>query len=101
MIYDNTPIQWDRSSNPRRVNHRVADAHLFPNPAEKMRNHLAEDMIEEDMLHLMKIYIKLLWLMAVYLMELWRYWKTVVFWYASSVTEEVYHPLLLMTVSTS
>jgi hypothetical protein len=65
MMYHDKPIvwdqwikaaQWDRTSNPRRVHHRITDSHLYPNPAEKMRNHLAEDMMGEDMLHLMKLY---------------------------------------------
>ena len=48
--------KWDRSSNPRRVHHAITESHLHPNPSEKMRNHLAEDMMGTDMLHLMQLY---------------------------------------------
>jgi hypothetical protein len=49
-------VQWDRDSNPRRVHYKLTDSHLYPNSAEKMRNHLAEEMMDEDMLHLMQLY---------------------------------------------
>jgi hypothetical protein len=34
----------------------VTESHLHPNIAEKMRNELAETMLNTDMLHLMKSY---------------------------------------------
>lgn len=42
--------------NSRSIHYRVTDNHIFPNNSEKMRNHLAEDMLNGDMLHLMKCY---------------------------------------------
>ena len=33
-----------------------SDQHLYPNSSEKMRNHLAEDMLNEDFLYLMEAF---------------------------------------------
>lgn len=49
-------VKWDRETNSRLVHRKVTDAHLFPNQSEKMRNQLAEDMLNGDMLNLMKAY---------------------------------------------
>jgi hypothetical protein len=49
-------VKWDRENNSRPIHHRVSDSHLFPNNAEKMRNHLAEDMLDTTMLNLMTSY---------------------------------------------
>lgn len=49
-------VKWDRDTNPRPIHRRVTDSHLFPNPAEKMRNSLAEDMLNGEMLRLMQAY---------------------------------------------
>jgi hypothetical protein len=40
----------------RRIHHKVTESHLHPNIAEKMKNELAETMLNTDMLHLMKSY---------------------------------------------
>lgn len=37
--------RWDREVNSRPINHKISDTNLFPNPAEKMRNHLAEEVL--------------------------------------------------------
>ena len=49
-------VEWDRNTNGRRIHHKVTESHLHPNIAEKMRNELAETMLNTDMLHLMKSY---------------------------------------------
>lgn len=49
-------VEWDRNTNGRHIHHKVTESHLHPNIAEKMRNELAETMLNTDMLHLMKSY---------------------------------------------
>ncbi|KAJ8017433.1 hypothetical protein HOLleu_45163 [Holothuria leucospilota] len=49
-------VKWDRMTNSRLINHKITDAHLFPDSGEKMRNHLAEEMLNADALNLMKCY---------------------------------------------
>lgn len=49
-------VQWDRMVNSRCIHHKVTDTHLYPNGSEKMRNQLAEDMLDTNMLHLMQCY---------------------------------------------
>ena len=49
-------VAWDMSTNSRRIHYRITEAHLHPNDSEKMRNELAETMLNGDMLHLMKCY---------------------------------------------
>lgn len=49
-------VEWDRTVNARRIHHKVTDSHLHPNLAEKMRNELAETMLDSEMLNLMKSY---------------------------------------------
>ncbi|CAC5395429.1 unnamed protein product [Mytilus coruscus] len=46
----------DEEKNSRRVHYKLTSSHLHPDSAEKMRNHLAEEVLNEDMLHLMKEY---------------------------------------------
>ncbi|KAJ8045597.1 Spectrin beta chain, non-erythrocytic 1 [Holothuria leucospilota] len=48
--------KWDRDTNSRLIHHKITNAHIFPNQSEKMRNHLAEEMLDEDALYLMKCY---------------------------------------------
>ncbi|XP_070559920.1 uncharacterized protein [Ptychodera flava] len=48
--------QWDQRNNSVRVHRRLTDEHLFPNPQQKMRNKLAEQVLDVDMLSLMKDY---------------------------------------------
>lgn len=40
----------------RPICHKITDSHLYPNSAEKMRNHLAEEMLNEDFLYLMECF---------------------------------------------
>ncbi len=49
-------VAWDRKTNSRPLHHKIKQEHLHPNGPEKMRNHLAEDMLDQNMLHLMKMY---------------------------------------------
>lgn len=49
---------WDEKTNSRRINHKLTSSHLNPDSAEKMRNHLAEEVLDSNMLHLMKEYQK-------------------------------------------
>ncbi|CAC5382466.1 unnamed protein product [Mytilus coruscus] len=48
--------KWDEEKNSRRVHYKLTSSHLHPDSAEKIRNHLAEEVLNEDMLHLMKEY---------------------------------------------
>lgn len=47
--------EWDLSTNSMRVHHRLTDDHLHPDQSAKMRNKLAEEVLNEDMLYLMKV----------------------------------------------
>jgi hypothetical protein len=49
-------VKWDREVNTRPLCHKITDQHLYPNSSEKMRNHLAEDMSNEDFLYLMEAF---------------------------------------------
>lgn len=48
--------QWDRSTNTFPIHHKLSDEHLFPTNAQKMRNKLAFQVLDNDMLHLMRCY---------------------------------------------
>ncbi|XP_062587022.1 uncharacterized protein LOC134248629 [Saccostrea cucullata] len=47
---------WDISSHAFPVHHKLSQEHLFMTPEAKMRNHLAEDVLDGNMLHLMELY---------------------------------------------
>ena len=49
-------VHWDRNINSRLIHFRVTQEHLYPNSSQKMRNHLAEEMLNNEMLYLMKCY---------------------------------------------
>lgn len=51
-------VEWDmeRLSSGRRIYPKITKSHLRPSDSEKMRNHLAEEMLNTDMLHLMECY---------------------------------------------
>ena len=44
---------WDRCHNPMRVHPKLTDNHIFLNKPAKMRNLLAEDFLNKDMLNVM------------------------------------------------
>ncbi len=50
--------QWDCSANPemQRLHHRLTREHIEPRNASKMRNHLAEECLNTDMLNLVLRY---------------------------------------------
>ena len=50
--------QWDTSKNALKVYPQLTNDHFFLNSQLKMRNKLAEDVLNENMLHLMKCYQK-------------------------------------------
>jgi len=39
-----------------RIHYKLTDIHLNPDKAEKMRNHLATEVLNKDMLHLMQVF---------------------------------------------
>lgn len=45
---------WNAKTNSRLIYHKLTLSHLRPDSSEKMRNHLAEDILDENMLNLMK-----------------------------------------------
>jgi hypothetical protein len=47
---------WDISTNPFPIHHRLSQEHIYLSPEGKMRNHLAEEVLNGEMLHLMKQY---------------------------------------------
>ena len=49
---------WDISSHGLPVHHKLTQEHLFLTSEAKMRNHLAEDVLDCNMLHLMELYQK-------------------------------------------
>ncbi|ELT87513.1 hypothetical protein CAPTEDRAFT_190460 [Capitella teleta] len=48
--------QWDTENNPLPIHRKLTPAHMQPDSSEKMRNHLAEEVLDKDMLLLMKEY---------------------------------------------
>ena len=47
---------WDISTNPFPVHHKLSNEHMFLTSESKMRNRLAEDVLDVEMLHLMEAY---------------------------------------------
>ena len=45
----------NRDINPIAIHRKLTEAHISPNQSELMRNHLAEDVLDTEMLHLMKV----------------------------------------------
>lgn len=58
IIWDHwkSAVQWDRDVNTRPVCHKFTDLHLYPNNAEKTKNHLVEEMLNGDFLYLMECF---------------------------------------------
>ena len=54
MFYD--AYMWDKETNTLRIHRRLTDEHLRLNSALKMRNHLAENILDFEMLNLMRQY---------------------------------------------
>ena len=51
-------FEWDRSTNPEmmRLHHKLSQEHIDLTSSSKMRNHLAEQCLDRDMLNLMTCY---------------------------------------------
>lgn len=49
-------FSWDISTNPFPVHRKLSNEHMFLTSESKMRNRLAEDVMDADMLHLMEVY---------------------------------------------
>ena len=47
---------WDKASNFLRIHRKLTDDHFFLNSTLKMRNHLAEEVLNSDMLYLLQCY---------------------------------------------
>ena len=45
---------WDINTNPFPLHRKLTDEHIYLSTQSKMRNHLAEEVLNSDMLHLMK-----------------------------------------------
>ncbi|XP_070579064.1 uncharacterized protein [Ptychodera flava] len=50
--------EWDLNTNPVRIHFKLTEEHLHPDQTAKMRNHLAEEVLNKDMLYLMLAYQK-------------------------------------------
>lgn len=61
-------FNWDLT-NSFRVHHKLSDEHIFPTNSQKMRNKLAFDVLDSEMLNLMKCYSQTLTLAAQIEME--------------------------------
>ena len=48
-------VAWDRLKS-RKIHQKITEAHMNPSSSEKMRNHLAEEVLNNDMLYLMLCY---------------------------------------------
>lgn len=45
---------WDQNNHSFKIHHRLSQDHIHPNNAQKMRNKLAFETLDSDMLYLMK-----------------------------------------------
>lgn len=54
---------WDISTHPFPVHHKLSQDHIYLTSEAKMRNHLAEQILNEEMLHLMN-YFNRIWVKA-------------------------------------
>ncbi|MDH5640771.1 MAG: hypothetical protein OEY28_05720, partial [Nitrospira sp.] len=52
--------KWDNENNAFQLHHKLKDEHFYLNSQLKMRNKLAEDVLDENMLILMKSFQKFL-----------------------------------------
>ena len=48
-------FRWDLKQHSLPVHRKLTEKHLFPTNQEKMRNALAEDCLDKEMLHLMQV----------------------------------------------
>ena len=52
--------KWDVAQHSLTTNRHLTNSHMFPSNNDKMRNKLAEDVLNKEMLHLMRVFISLL-----------------------------------------
>lgn len=48
-------MEWDDQKHLLKIYHKLTYNHIEPNSSELMRNHLAVDVLNSEMLHLMKV----------------------------------------------
>ena len=48
-------FKWD-TQNGLQLNRKLSNEHIFPDNQQKMRNHLAEEVLNSEMLNLFKMY---------------------------------------------
>ena len=53
-------FRWDHDKNPFPIHRKLTHEHFYLTPQSKMRNHLAEDVLDQEMLHLMQLFQKFL-----------------------------------------
>ncbi|CAG2224497.1 unnamed protein product [Mytilus edulis] len=56
-----TAYSWDISTHPFPVHHKLSQDHFYLTSEAKMRNHLAEDVLNADMYHLIGCHANKLW----------------------------------------
>ncbi|KAJ8306362.1 hypothetical protein KUTeg_016907 [Tegillarca granosa] len=49
-------FNWDQSTNSFKIHNKLTDDHIFPSNAQEMKNNLAFETLDSNMLHLMKKY---------------------------------------------
>lgn len=47
-------VKWDEATNSRKVHYKVTSVHLFPDSSEKNAKSYPEEMLNKNMLNLMK-----------------------------------------------
>lgn len=53
-------FKWDRDTNAFPIHHKLTNEHIYLNQQSKMRNKLAEDVLDKEMLYLMQCFQKFL-----------------------------------------
>ena len=53
-------FKWDHDTNPFPIHRKLTYEHFYLTPQSKMRNQLAEDALDQEMLHLMQLFQKFL-----------------------------------------
>ena len=48
-------VTWDIESHPLKLKHRISKQHVVIDRSDKMRNHLAFEVLGKEMLHLMQV----------------------------------------------
>jgi hypothetical protein len=56
VVHFKQAYMWDISANPFPIHQRLSQEHIYLSPEGEMKNHLAEEVLNGEMLHLMKQY---------------------------------------------